>query len=202
MKLIVITSPEFFAQEEKIITLLFEEGLDILHLRKPHTPAMFSERLLTLIPKKYHRRIVTHEHFYLKKEFNLMGIHLNSRNPKAPDYYSGHISTSCHSLEEVSLKKEFYDYVFMSPVFDSISKNGYHAHYTPEQLREATKSGIIDNNVIALGGVNADNIMLVNDYGFGGAAILGDLWSRFDVCNDQDYRGLIEHFTTLRKLVD
>ena len=73
--LIVVTTPTFFVEEDKIITALFEEGLDILHLRKPETPAMYSERLLTLIPEKYHRRIVTHEHFYLKEEFNLMGIH-------------------------------------------------------------------------------------------------------------------------------
>ena len=63
MKLIVVTTPTFFVEEDKIITALFEEGLDILHLRKPETPAMYSERLLTLIPEKYHRRIVTHEHF-------------------------------------------------------------------------------------------------------------------------------------------
>ncbi len=67
MKLIVVTTPTFFVEENKIITALFEEGLDILHLRKPETPAMYSERLLTLIPEKYHRRIVTHEHFYLKR---------------------------------------------------------------------------------------------------------------------------------------
>ena len=66
MKLIIVTAPTFFVEEDKIITALFEEGLDILHLRKPETPAMYSERLLTLIPEKYHRRIVTHEHFYLK----------------------------------------------------------------------------------------------------------------------------------------
>jgi hypothetical protein len=70
MKLIVVTTPTFFVEEDKIITALFEEGLDVLHLRKPETPAMYSERLLTLIPDKYHRRIVTHEHFYLKEEFN------------------------------------------------------------------------------------------------------------------------------------
>ena len=68
MKLIVVTTPTFFVEEDKIITALFEEGLDVLHLRKPETPAMYSERLLTLIPDKYHRRIVTHEHFYLKEE--------------------------------------------------------------------------------------------------------------------------------------
>lgn len=50
MKLIVVTAPTFFVEEDKIITALFEEGLDILHLRKPETPAMYSERLLTLIP--------------------------------------------------------------------------------------------------------------------------------------------------------
>lgn len=48
MKLIVVTAPTFFVEEDKIITALFEEGLDILHLRKPETPAMYSERLLTL----------------------------------------------------------------------------------------------------------------------------------------------------------
>ena len=32
MKLIVVTAPTFFVEEDKIITALFEEGLDILHL--------------------------------------------------------------------------------------------------------------------------------------------------------------------------
>ena len=105
--------PYLLVEEDKIITALFEEGLDVLHLRKPETPAMYSERLLTLIPDKYHRRIVTHEHFYLKEEFNLMGIHLNARNPKEPHDYYGHISCSCHSVEEVKNRKHFYDYVFI-----------------------------------------------------------------------------------------
>ena len=82
MKLIVVTTPTFFVEEDKIITALFEEGLDVLHLRKPETPAMYSERLLTLIPDKYHRRIVTHEHFYLKEEFkDRKSTRLNSSHP-------------------------------------------------------------------------------------------------------------------------
>lgn len=153
MKLIVVTTPTFFIEEDKIITALFEEGLDILHLRKPETPAMYSERLLTLIPERYHNRIVTHEHFYLKEEFNLMGIHLNSRNPKEPHDYAGHVSCSCHSVEEVKNKKHFYDYVFMSPIYDSISKVNYYSTYTAEELRQAQKDKIIDCKVMALGGI-------------------------------------------------
>ncbi|BEG98687.1 thiamine phosphate synthase [Bacteroides sedimenti] len=202
MKIIVVTTPNFFTQEDQIITALFEEGLDILHLRKPEASALYSERLLSLIPEKYHKRIVTHDHFYLKEEFGLMGIHLNSRNPNVPDNYSGHISCSCHSTEEVRIKKGSYDYVFMSPVFDSITKENYPSKYTAEELRYAAKEGIIDKNVIALGGITVENILQVKDFGFGGAAILGDLWGKFDSRNDQDYQGVIRHFKKLKEMAD
>lgn len=202
MKLILITSPTYFVEEDKIITSLFEEGLDTLHLRKPDTAPMYAERLLTLIPEQYHKRIVVHGHFYLKEEFRLKGIHLNQRNPNAPDHYKGHISCSCHSLEEVKECKRNYDYVFMSPVFDSISKKDYNAQYTPEEIRKAHKQGIIDKKVIALGGIDVHNIKEVKNYGFGGAAIMGALWQKFDTCTDRDYSLIIEHFKKLKKLVD
>ena len=187
MKLILITRPTYFVEEDKIITTLSDEGLDYLHLRKPDTAPVYAERLLTLIPEKYRKRIVVHGHFYLKEEYNLKGIHLNHRNPIAPDNYTGQISTSCHSLEEVKEKKNNFDYVFLSPVFDSISKQGYAAEYTPEQIRQAAKDGIIDKRVIALGGIDEDNILQVKDYGFGGAAILGGLWNKFDFEHDYNY---------------
>ena len=101
MKLILLTTPDFFVEEDKILTALFEEGLDILHLRKPGSEPVYSERLLTLLPASHHNQIVVHDHFYLKDEFNLKGIHLNSRNPEAPANYKGHLSKSFHNLEEL-----------------------------------------------------------------------------------------------------
>lgn len=202
MKLIVVTAPTFFVEEDKIITALFEEGLDILHLRKPETPAMFAERLLTLIPEKYHRRIVTHEHFYLKEEFNLMGIHLNVRNPKEPHDYSGHVSCTCHSIEELKNKKHFYDYVFLSPIYDCITKQNTLSGFEPEELRKAGKDKLIDSKVMALGGITPDNILQIKDYGFGGAAVLGDLWSKFNACTDRDYLEVVRHFKKLKEMAD
>ena len=202
MKLILITSPTYFVEEDKIITSLFEEGLDILHLRKPDTAPMYAERLLTLIPEQYHKRIVVHGHFYLKEEFRLKGIHLNLRNPNAPDHYKGHISCSCHSLEEVKERKRNYDYVFMSPVLDSISKQDYNAQYSPEEIKKAHKQGIIDKKVYALGGIDVHNIKEVKKYGFGGAAVMGAIWQKFDTCCDRDYSQIIEHFRKLKKLAD
>lgn len=51
MKLIVITRPTYFVEEDKILTALFEEGLEILHLRKTDSTPVYAERLLTLIPE-------------------------------------------------------------------------------------------------------------------------------------------------------
>lgn len=202
MKLIVITSPNYFVEEDKIITALFEEGLDILHLRKPDTAPIYAERLLTLIPEQYHKRIVVHGHFYLKDEFKLKGVHLNSRNPNMPHHHKGHVSRSCHSLEELKEQKRNFDYVFFSPVFDSISKQDYRANYSPEELRKAHKAGIIDKKVMALGGIDVDNVREVKSLGFGGVAIMGALWSKFDSCLDHDFDQVIEHFKKLKKLVD
>lgn len=202
MKLIVVTAPTFFVEEDQIITALFEEGLDILHLRKPETPAMYSERLLTLIPSIYHKRIVTHEHFYLQEEFKLMGIHLNARNPNEPHDYSGNVSCTCHSLNELQSKKHFYDYVFLSPVYDCITKQGISAGFTAEELRKAGKERLIDSKVMALGGITPDNILEIKDYGFGGAVVMGDIWNKFNACTDHDYLEVIRHFKHLKQMAD
>lgn len=202
MKLVLITPPKFFIEEDKILTALFEEGLDILHLRKPNTVPMYSERLLSLIPQQYHKRIVTHDHFYLKEEFNLMGVHLNSRNPNIPLNYKGHVSCSCHSMEEVRQKKGHFNYVFMSPIFDSISKKEYLSNFSTDELKKASKEGLIDKKVIALGGISPENIRTIKQYGFGGAAILGDIWDRFDEHETIDYNEIIRRFKQLKKLAD
>ena len=202
MKLILMTPPSYFVEEDKIITALFEEGLDILHLRKPNTAPMYAERLLTLIPEQYHKRIVVHGHFYLKDEYKLKGIHLSERNPNIPENYKGHISRSCHTLEELKANKKGHDYLFFNPIFDDISKLSYQGNYTPEEIRKAHKAGIIDKKVIALGRIDADNIKQVKDYGFGGAAVQGGIWDKFDTCCNRDYACLIEHFKKLKKLAD
>ncbi len=101
MKLILLTSPNFFIEEDKILTTLFEEGLDQLHLRKPASEPVYCERLLTLIPSEYHNRIITYDHFYLRDEFNLMGIHLSEGHMAAPQGYKGNITRTAYSLDDI-----------------------------------------------------------------------------------------------------
>ena len=43
MKLIVITTPQFFEGEAAAVTSLFQNGLEILHLRKPGASAAVAD---------------------------------------------------------------------------------------------------------------------------------------------------------------
>lgn len=202
MKLIVLTTPDFFVEEDKILNSLFEEGLDLLHLRKPGTEPVYSERLLTLLPEEHHAQIVVHDHFYLKEEFHLKGIHLNQRNPNPPTDYQGHISRSCHSIDELTAAKKMCDYVFLSPIYDSISKEEYYSAFSDDALQKAANEGLIDHKVMALGGVTDENMKELRDLGFGGVVILGDLWNRFNIHSTKDYKELLNHFRKLRKAAD
>ena len=193
MKLIVITTPQFFEGEVAAVTSLFQNGLEMLHLRKPGASAEEMGNFLQQLPMEYMPRIVTHEQFQLASVFGLKGIHLNGRNPQIPSGYKGHVSRSCHSLEEVLKHKSDCNYVFLSPIYDSISKKGYSSAYSSDVLRKAQQTGIVDSKVMALGGINLKHLAEIESLGFGGVVLLGDIWQRIG----EDFIG---HFLRLKQL--
>lgn len=178
MKLIVVTQPFFFAGEAARIEALFRAGLELLHLRKPASSAEECGALLEQLPPFCRGRIVTHDHFGFVARFGLRGVHLNGRNPLPPPGFAGQRSASCHSLEELAgRKREGFDYLFLSPVFDSLSKRGYRAAFPPEALAAAREAGVLDGQrVVALGGIRPELLEQVAAWGFGGAAVLGYVW--------------------------
>ena len=196
-----MTQPTFFVEEDQILASFFNEGLDSLHLYKPGSSPMYSERLLTLLPSEYYSRISVHDNYYLKEEYNLRGIHIDDATTPAPKGYKGHLSRSCNHLDQLREAKRNADYVFLKYIFDSQTEPDRKASFTLDELKEAARRGLIDRHVYALGGMNIDNIRLAKDLGFGGVVISGDLWNRFNIHQELDYRSLIEHFVKLRKAV-
>lgn len=193
MHLIVITEPQFVTNEATIIAQLLHWGVDLIHLRKPESSADELAKLIEAIPTAYHNRLVLHDHFDLAAHFTLHGLHLNRRNSVLPPNHEGTVSQSCHTLDEVKVCKTKCDYVFLSPVFNSISKQGYASAFTLKALSEAKKQGLIDQKVVALGGITAANIDKTKYYGFGGVALLGDIWSRTADKNFEEYvRKIVE----------
>lgn len=199
MKLVIMTKPTFFVEEDKIISSLFEEGLDNLHLCKPGAEPVYSERLLTLLHEDYYSKITVHGNFYLKDEYRLRGIHIEDATTPPPAGYKGNISRTCHSTDELREAKKKSGYVFFGNVFDSLTDSKCKATLTQQQLEEAAHNGLIDKKVYAIGGMTLETIRTARDLGFGGVVICGDLWNRFDIHNELDYKELIGHFERLRK---
>lgn len=178
MKLIIITSPAPVAGEISILSKLFSLGVHRIHLRRPTWSKKQTREFLSQLPKECLPNIVLHDHHELVHEFNLGGIHLNSRNPLVLNGYTGAISRSCHTFQEVIQYKEQVDYLFLSPIFDSISKVGVQSAFTDSELSTASNQGILDEKVFALGGVTPSRAHQLNEWSFGGAVVLGDFWSK------------------------
>jgi thiamine-phosphate pyrophosphorylase len=178
VRLIVLTQPFFFEGEVAAITALFRAGLELLHLRKPASSVEECRALLEQLPPFCRERIVLHDHHGLCSEFRLRGLHLNGRNPAFPPGFSGQRSASCHSLAELAERKRTgeFDYLFLSPVFDSLSKQGYHSAFSAEVLAAARDEGLIDAQVMALGGIRPELLPQTAAWGFGGAVVLGYVW--------------------------
>ena len=200
MKLVIMTQPTFFVEEDKIISTLFDEGMDNLHLYNPDASPMYSERLLSLLPEYSYNKITVHDHFYLKNAYGLAGIHLDSPEKELPNDYKGKFSRSCMDIKSLPLAKKKAEYVFLQNVFSN--EMDLNAPLLSRQaLSNAAKNGLIDKHVYAFGGINIDNIKETRDFGFGGVVICKDLWNKFDIHNELDFKDLINHFEKLKKAI-
>ena len=179
-RLIGITLPYYkdISKEKKIICdLLQNNKIEYFHIRKPDFDKEQMKAWIKDFPLEYRQRLCLHDYIELANEFQIGGVHLNKRNNyEIPLNFKGRISRSCHTIAEVEKWKTKFDYVFLSPIYNSISKLGYESRFTKTELQKAAKKGIIDRNVFALSGVDFKKLPELRKIGFTSAAMLGCLW--------------------------
>ena len=194
--MIILIAPENDVQNEiEILNQLFQEGLQYYHLRKPNKNYQEHCEYLKRIDSKYHNRIVTHLFHELVNEFDLKGIHFqelkrrdvleNGRSEMKKDEFiynytedvaidfsilkSKTISSSFHEPEELENCAIDFDYHLLSPVFSSISKQGYQGR--------GFDVNHINKRIVGMGGVNTENLSEFIKLGFKGVGVLGGIWN-------------------------
>ncbi|TCO07475.1 thiamine phosphate synthase [Natronoflexus pectinivorans] len=192
--LIVITHPSILRNEAAAITALLNSGACYIHIRKPGASDEEVFRLMQSIPEKYYSKLTMHYHFNVALKLGLGGLH-NSSHFKAPQVAGVRQSAGCHSLEEVFVNdRKSLDYMFLSPVFNSISKVGYCSAFSREELIAFFQErGGQQAPVIALGGISMDNVAEIKSMGFSGAALLGSVWRLNGLV--ADVKATAENFT-------
>lgn len=155
---------------------MFDLGLERFHLRKPTFKQDDYLQWLGQIDQKYHDRIVIHTDDMLESGLNIRGIHATQRSELSQENY---VSKSCHSIEEIMQWQVVEDYLFLSPIFDSISKEDYPSSFELDALQEQLNT-YQGKPIIALGGIDKDKVALCRMAGFQGVAVLGAIWKAED----------------------
>lgn len=218
MKISLVSSFYDIPNEIHLLNLLFCNGLEVFHLRKDlHCKHLgggekyTEERVrnyIERIPIYFRNRIILHSHFHLIEEYGLLGAHFTKKysyqeylknkgiqNNKKP---FKKIGFSLHSTAEITEYDDTYDYLFLSPIFDSISNIGYNSKFNLTRLKSFLETTSVQSDIMALGGMNHTKVEKVNELGFSGLSLLGHIWSRFD--EDQDIISALNRYLHIMAL--
>lgn len=176
--LIGITDDSVQSRNHQTLRALLENGLDFIYWRSPAAAintelfpthvlpsVMFPAREADLVPSPFR-------------------WHLKEADRRQLPADTTFFSTSIHALGDWPALAGQAELVFYSPVFPSISKPGYGPVNSLDQVAKEIAAIRQQHDrlprLIGLGGVNADNVSLLQQAGFDGAALLGALWQTPD----------------------
>ena len=182
--MIVVIAPEQSVENEQLwINRLFENGLDLFHIRKYGCCDDVMQKYITAIDKQFRNQLVLHSHFHLAADLGIKRLHFSEEDrvqknhlPFQGDYT---ISTAVHSIKDFNKLDPKWDYAFFSPVFPSISKPGYGVENNVlDKLRYKNNSTV---QLIGLGGIDENNFHTTIEAGADGIALLGSIWQRENI---------------------
>jgi thiamine-phosphate pyrophosphorylase len=119
--------------------------------------------------------LVASDHL-LAAQLGAFGVHLSADQPTPAVPPGMLVGRSCHSADEVLASADSAHYVTLSPVAASLSKPGYDARITREELDKAASVAV----VYALGGITPDNAASWTSSGIAGVAVCGAVLSADD----------------------
>src|SRR5688572_10066573 len=138
MDLVLITNQPSIQNEHVLLVQFFELGLETLHVRKPNLTFGQLKEWIRKLPSRFHGRIMLHSHHDLCLEFQIKGLHFpDDLRLDAREYgkVSLRRSTSRHQVQDVVTSDTSFEYAYLSPVFDSISKVAYKAYFSETGLK-------------------------------------------------------------------
>lgn len=205
--MVVITPTETDLKEIDLINEMLARGLSLLHVRKPHMSFDNLQKWVEKISYQHIHRLVIHipptvinnneqvfkQYSQLINSIKAGFAHLSTTNCSFVNNYREELpclSTSVHNSTEYTKLSTQHQRVFLSPIFSSISKTGYHP--TVDWQQEIQLWSFPWIKTVALGGITPERLPLVQAMGFDDFAILGAIWLAqeplkiFDLCHKQD----------------
>ncbi len=179
---LVLFTPTRSAWDAKTVTKLFDAGLGRLHVqsvREWKTPQY--EAFLKQIPPAFWPRIVLDEQPDLVLSHQLGGFQMLPGDRIPPRWpKTAALSMKCHSYDEMRSTPKGCRYIFLSPVFPSVSKRDYVPQRTQREFQVIVERWRAEGGcpVYGLGGITPQNTGRVRELGFDGMAFIGSVWEK------------------------
>jgi thiamine-phosphate pyrophosphorylase len=177
---------------EEVVERACAGGCRWVSLREKDLPAdaqVALARSLMPIARRYGARLTLHGDAALARAAGLDGVHLSAHGDAAAAraMLGPHtlVGISIHgAVEAAALDPAVVDYAVAGPAFPTASKPGYGPALGPDGLAAICRASKVP--VVAIGGVDADNVAAVVAAGAAGVAVMGT------VMRADDPRGAIE----------
>ncbi|EEI92924.1 thiamine monophosphate synthase/TENI [Sphingobacterium spiritivorum ATCC 33300] len=178
----IIISPDTITPQhiELIHAIPWSDAL-LYHLRLPSAAKDDIAHILEDIDKHLYPFIVLHYHKETALKAGIRRIHISTDKKKEisiPDT-DLILSVSTHHVDEFNSLDADIAYAFISPVYPSISKEGYQA--TAEfKIHNIQHRSNLNSKMIALGGITEYNISELKALGYDDVALCGYIWQHSD----------------------
>lgn len=182
--IILISDNHILTNETQTVSQIMDLGLDVFHVRKYQESEASLKDYLKSFSASHLSKISLHHHHHWCEELGIHRLHFSEQNRKK--YSAEHfeslkkqgyrLSTSVHSVPDYQNLSPAFEYAFLSPVFQSISK----PDYPPVDFGNISSIKRGEPQLIALGGIHAQNILTAYDLGYDGVALLGSVWQSQD----------------------
>ncbi|MFP9097952.1 thiamine phosphate synthase [Flavobacterium sp. RHBU_24] len=176
--MIVVSSQSPLNKEAATINAMFDNGLKLLHIRKPDATVKELRHLIAGIDLQNYHQLALNQHHEIASDYGIKRLHFkeverlkqSERQLNSLKQNGYMLSTSVHSWESYEALTPMFSYAFIGPVFNSISKEGYNA------MKHIESGGNSTVKRIAIGGISKENLDSKILKAFDGVAVLGSIW--------------------------
>ena len=158
---LVLFTPNDGSWDPKMVRRLFDAGLGRLHVQvRKDWERRHYEQFLRTIPEAFWPRIVLGEEPELVEAHRLGGfqMHPGERVPRRWPKHAA-VSVKCHDYDELRSTDKACGYVFLTPIFESVSKKDHRPRRTLREYEVILQRWKSEGGapVHALGGITPKN---------------------------------------------
>ncbi len=171
-----ITSSEFGRSHEELAEMVLRAGVGVVQFREKGMSAkqMFEiAKRLRKLTEEYGATFIVNDRVDLALAVDADGVHVGQEDLPAEvvrEIFDGIVGVSAHTVEEAKKAERYADYLGVGPVFATKTKRDAKEPIGLEGLRRIVEA--VSVPVVAIGGINRDNVLEVLKTGVSGVAVI------------------------------